>query len=82
MFYIGSESSSPVANRKYQIVYNMAAPLTGKSWRDFLDKNKQLPPAFDREHAAHDISTPICINIKSLTGLINQVRCIEYVLIF
>ena len=51
----------------------MAVPLTGKSWRDFLDKNKQIPPAFDREHAAHDISTPICVSLKSLTGLKSKV---------
>merc|ERR1719239_2015416 len=50
----------------------MAVPLTGKSWRDFLDKNKQLPPAFDREHAAHDVSTPICISLKSITGITNK----------
>ncbi|GFR99485.1 nephrocystin-4, partial [Elysia marginata] len=43
----------------------MAAILTGKSWRDFLDKNTHLPAAFDREHAAHDISTPVCLNVKS-----------------
>ncbi|GFO41874.1 nephrocystin-4 [Plakobranchus ocellatus] len=47
----------------------MASILTGKSWRDFLDKNTHLPAAFDREHAAHDTSSPVCINVKALQGL-------------
>ncbi|XP_041378583.1 nephrocystin-4-like [Gigantopelta aegis] len=48
----------------------MAGVLTGKSWRDFLEKTAHLPPAFEREHAAHDISTPLCINLKSVQGLV------------
>ncbi|XP_076451476.1 nephrocystin-4-like [Babylonia areolata] len=49
----------------------MAGVLTGKSWIDFWTKNYHLPPAFDREHAAHDVSTPVCINLKSVVGLVN-----------
>ncbi|KAK7093407.1 nephrocystin-4-like isoform X1 [Littorina saxatilis] len=49
----------------------MAGILTGRSWIDFYSKNYHLPAAFDREHAAHDISTPICINLKSVVGLMN-----------
>lgn len=51
----------------------MAAVLTGKSWRDFLEKNNHLPAAFDREHAAHDVATPVCVNLKSAVGLTNPV---------
>ena len=51
----------------------MAGVLTGKSWIDFWTKNYHLPAAFDREHASHDISTPICINLKSVVGLMNPV---------
>ncbi|WAR15221.1 NPHP4-like protein, partial [Mya arenaria] len=47
----------------------MAAVATGKSWRDFFGKNLQLPAAFDREHAATDISTPICISLTNVEGI-------------
>ena len=47
----------------------MAAVATGRSWRDFFEKNVQVPAAFDREHAAHDISTPICIGLTSIEGI-------------
>lgn len=52
----------------------MAAVATGKSWRDFFEKNVHLPAAFDREHAAQDISTPICINLTSVEGINPKVR--------
>ena len=51
----------------------MAAILTGKSWRDFLEKNTHLPAAFDREHASHDINSPVCINLKAIQGVLNRV---------
>lgn len=51
----------------------MAGVLTGKSWREFLAKNYHLPAAFDRQHAAHEISTPMCISLKSVVGLLNPV---------
>ncbi|KAL8622715.1 hypothetical protein ACOMHN_009349 [Nucella lapillus] len=49
----------------------MAGVLTGKSWINFWTQNYHLPAAFDREHAAHDVSTPICLNLKSVVGLVN-----------
>lgn len=52
----------------------MAAVATGKSWRDFFEKNLALPAAFDREHAAHDISTPICIGLTNVEGINPTVR--------
>lgn len=47
----------------------MAAVATGKSWKDFFEKNVHLPAAFDREHAAQDISTPICIALTNVEGI-------------
>ena len=51
----------------------MAAVATGKSWRDFFDKNIHLPAAFDREHVAQQISTPVCIGLNTVEGIIGQV---------
>ena len=51
----------------------MAAVATGKSWRDFFEKNVHLPAAFDREHAAQQISTPICIGLNTVEGITGQV---------
>ena len=47
----------------------MAAVATGRSWKDFFEKNVLLPAAFDREHAAQDISTPICIALTNVDGI-------------
>ena len=51
----------------------MAAVATGKSWSDFFEKNVHLPAAFDREHAAQQISTPICIGLNTVEGITGQV---------
>ncbi|CAC5423619.1 NPHP4 [Mytilus coruscus] len=47
----------------------MAVVSAARQWKDLFEKNVHLPPAFDRVHTAHDISTPFCIGLKSIEGL-------------
>ena len=60
----------------------MAAVATGKSWRDFFEKNVLVPIAFDRESAAQDISTPICIGLTSVEGINPKVCRLKIINIF
>lgn len=58
------------------IVYIMAV-ATGKQWSEFFAKNIHLPPAFDREHAAHDISTPFCLGLNFIEGVTAGVSILQ-----
>ncbi|KAL5014616.1 hypothetical protein ScPMuIL_008886 [Solemya velum] len=47
----------------------MAAPGIAKQWKEFFEAGIHLPPAFDREHAAHTIPTPLCISLSNVDGV-------------
>ena len=50
----------------------MAAFSSGQKWKEFFAKTTQLPPAFEREHSAPDVSTPLRISINTIEGLIGK----------
>ena len=54
-------------------VYIMADVATGKQWREFYLGNKRLPPHFDREHASPEISTPFCLGLSAIEGIVGKV---------
>lgn len=55
-------------------VYIMAVLSAAEmQWKSLFEKHTHLPPAFDRVHTAHDISTPFCIGLKSVEGLTQRV---------
>ena len=55
-------------------VYNMAAGGRVKNWRDFLDRNNVIPVAWDRQSSSPDESSPFCLSIKTVEGLIPKVN--------
>lgn len=50
----------------------MAAFSSGQKWMDFFNQTIQLPPAFEREHSAPDVSTPLRISLNTIEGLIGK----------
>ena len=59
--------------RHYQRnVYNMAARGVQK-WRDRVNSADILPVAWDRDNSSAEDSTPFCLTIKTIEGLIPKV---------
>ncbi|XP_062617587.1 nephrocystin-4-like [Saccostrea cucullata] len=50
----------------------MIALSSGERWKDFFSKTAVVPPAFEREHAAPDVSTPLRITLNTIEGLIGK----------
>ena len=51
----------------------MAASGRVKAWKDIFQRNTVLPVPFDREKSQSQISSPLCIQLKTIEGLISKV---------